>query len=158
MLCASRTTLGYIYCKLCRHFKCPDIRLFCSHTCLWITCVEKYTVSIFECLCKRQFNPSHPRRFGKWECSATRSLIANSCDMWHPLFPDQTISDFPTSITFTKNAYSQRNTRRIQIVCTVPPNNCVFMEKFLFVLKKRHLRFRSLFLHIKSQRRSTLHI
>jgi len=74
-------------------------------------------------------------------------------DMWDPLFPEQTIIDFSTS-PFQAKSYlrfpnkivsAQRNINRIQILCTVPPNNCFLRGEFLFVHRKRHARFKSVF-------------
>jgi len=54
----------------------------------------------------------------------------------------------PTSIFdhfHNKIVSAQRNTHSIQILYTVPPKNCFFRGKFLFVRWKCHGRFRSVF-------------
>ena len=84
---------------------------------------------------------------GNEGCYATMNLITFARDMWHPLFPDQLFltSRRPFLIIFTTKSYQLRNTHSIQILHTVTPNNCFFKGEFLFVRRKRHTRFRSVF-------------
>jgi len=95
-------------------------------------------------------------------CCGRKIRKAWSDSMWHPLFPDQTIFDFPTSIFnhFRKKIVSaQRNIHSIHILYTVPPkrdfverNFCLCVENVMRVLDPFFFissRFRSVFLHIK---------
>ena len=70
-----------------------------------------------------------------------------------------TIFDFPTSIFnhfHAKIVSARRNTQSVQILYTVPPNNCIFRGEFLFV-RKNVMRVLDLFFFISGQGGSTLH-
>jgi len=65
-------------------------------------------------------------------CTATQNLITISWDMWHSLFPDQTISDLSTPVYnpfHNKIASAQRNTQSIQNIYTAP-QQLLFGEEF----------------------------
>jgi len=85
-------------------------------------------------------------RFGKRlvQCNyVNQTLITFSWDMWHPLFPDQTIFDFPTSIfnhIHNKIVSAQRNIHGTQILYLVPTNNWFFRGELLFERRKRYAR------------------
>jgi len=86
---------------------------------------------------------------GKDEYIATLNLITSSWDTWHPLFPDQTIFYFHTSIVKhfrNKIVSAQWNIWITQILCAVPPKRGFFAcADFLFVrdwCRKRHGRVR----------------
>jgi len=84
---------------------------------------------------------------GKVGYIATLILKTSFWNMWHPLFPGQTIFYFPTSIVnhfCNKILSAQRNIRNIQILNTVPPpKRGFFKSNFLFVRGKHHTRVRS---------------
>ena len=60
--------------------------------------------------------------WGKDGCYATLKFITFHGDMWNPVFPDQTIFDFPTSIFnhfHNKIVSAQRNIHSIHILYTI---------------------------------------
>jgi len=64
-----------------------------------------------------------------------------------------TIFDFPKSIFIhfhNKIVSAQRNTRSIQILYTRPPKERPFRGEFLFVRRKCHARFKSVFFFTSS--------
>ena len=90
--------------------------------------------------------------------NATQNLHTSSWDMWHPLFPDQTIftSIYPLLNTFATKFYLRSETYVSYKFYAGYHQKGDFLD-FLFVRRKRHARFRSVFF-IKSWWRKTLHI
>jgi len=75
-------------------------------------------------------NLKMPYESGKLGHNATHNLHTSSWDTWHPLFPDQTIIDFTTSIVNhfrNKIVSAQRNIHIIQILRTAPPRMGFFI-------------------------------
>jgi len=77
---------------------------------------------------------------GNHGCKATPKLITFSWDMWHPLFLDQTIFDFPTStlITFTTKSYLRSKTYTAYKFYTLYPQKEDFQRRIFVVRRKRH--------------------
>jgi len=90
---------------------------------------------------------------GNEGCHATRNLIPISWDMWHLFLPDQTAFGFPTSIFnhfHNKIGSAQRNTHSMQMLCTVPPNNCFLEGNFHLCVEKVVPVLEPFFLHTKT--------
>jgi len=89
---------------------------------------------------------------GKVGYYAAHNLHTSSWDTWHPLFPDQTIFYFHTSIVNhfrNKIVSAQRNIHIIQILCTVSQkgafsegNFCLCVKNVMYVLDASHIRYR----------------
>jgi len=126
---------------------------------------------LFETFClKPTTNPAQETaiRVKKLWVQCSQSLITFSWDMWHPLFPDQTIFDFLTSIFNHFHIHilsAQRNIHSIQVrypgVLDIPdctPKKEILCRGIFVVRRKRHSRFSFVFLHFKSWCKKTLHI
>jgi len=75
-------------------------------------------------------------RVRKRKVYATPNSVIFSWDMWHPVFPDQTSFDLPTSIFnhfCNKIVSAQRNIHSIQILCTLPQKWIFQMKLFVYV-------------------------
>ena len=80
------------------------------------------------------------KRYMRREISnATRNMITFSCNMWHPLFLDQAIFEFPTSIFnqyHKKIVSAHRKMNNTQNLYTAPHKRDVFEGNFCLCVKK----------------------
>ena len=104
--------------------------------------------------------PSNTTWVGKWRVLRNPKFDYVFLEHVTSVVSGSTIFDFPTLIFnyfHNKIVSVQRNTHIIQIIHTVSPNNSRFRGQFLFVRRKCHAWFRSVFSSYQWCR-STLHI